>query len=1071
MKGSYKQTTRRTHALARSPEIVRTTQKYAAAAKPEVTLYTPEQETKESVHDKVPAEEKRRVETTIRTHPKRVTAAISHVETRNRDADAIFTETCTLLQDATAKLASCEERISAADMKVREATERAAACEKTIDAAEAARSQLNVETTALLAQKQKTEHALQAAGTELTAWIHSPHTKSTVSVEDLGPLTDALKIVAEELNNARTALQETREKRTQAEEANAESASQIAELQAEYEVAKGKLQVAESQMQRLREDLLALESQVSDSTQMQKELTSLTSRISEIQKERSAAEEKSEKARAALQATDATLRILRANIANQEAALASCEADKQRASDEAEKANADVKRATSEGKEKDERIAQLEVEAETMQMAHTKAKTDLHTWRQKLETQEAQEKVQSASWASALYAQNESTNRKDAALKKCTTELAAISKTNEELIKAARDQETALEMANAEAEKAKTDLAAAQETGTDKDKRLAQFQQAVQKAAADAADTEVKMRQACESQKNKLNARVLELEKHRKQEARRHLQQNCDRKVEEQKRKVKEKEAEVEEQKQKINELSRKVSNADATWQSTYRDYQKEQAKNTDLERQITAITAAKDAQIQLLEAQMKGQPGARTKLTLSASSVHSVQKTDWSKRKYVTTADSNEFHDALDVDANDTKTMHSFETSLLLSYATTYATQENKEKIHVYCGACRIHDLCELMHAPQDGDAAKQVSQSARQIVTTKLHSGKLTDAQRAFLLAATNRENIHGKLTTINTDDFDTYGDIEVWDVRELTDASGFYSKVKGLLGTRTVIDFAFWDTRKVKNMSQMFAACTLNVSGLESWCTAEVTSMNAMFQGATSFNCDIGEWDTTKLTNAMSMLQSASRFNRNLSRWNTTSLTHANYMFAYASEFAGDVSSWKTPALKDAFAMFRGASKFDCNLSGWDVRRVTTMTYMFAQARSFTGKGLEEWDVSGAIDMCHMFNSAEKFDADLSKWDVTNVKRMDKMFHGAIAFSNITSVLKWKPSSLETANDMFTNSYLKAESITEDTWIDKNDYVGKHQIQLAYLAQSMGFTRPSAAERALYTESVKFPRGVRG
>jgi hypothetical protein len=205
--------------------------------------------------------------------------------------------------------------------------------------------------------------------------------------------------------------------------------------------------------------------------------------------------------------------------------------------------------------------------------------------------------------------------------------------------------------------------------------------------------------------------------------------------------------------------------------------------------------------------------------------------------------------------------------------------------------------------------------------------------------------------------------------------------------------------------------------------------------------------------------------------LSRWNTTSLINAIYMFSDASAFAGDVSSWKTPALTDAFAMFRGASKFDCNLSGWDVRRVRTMTYMFSEARSFTGKGIEEWDVSGAIDMSHMFNSAEKFDADLRKWDVANVKRMDKMFHGAIAFTNITSVLQWKPSSLETAVDMFTNSYLKAGSITEDTWIDRNEYVGKQQIQFTYLAQSMGFTRPSAAERALYTESVEFPRDVRG
>lgn len=55
MKGSYKQTTRRTHALARSPAIVRTTQKYAAVAEPEVTLYT------EPDNNQAPFQERKRV--------------------------------------------------------------------------------------------------------------------------------------------------------------------------------------------------------------------------------------------------------------------------------------------------------------------------------------------------------------------------------------------------------------------------------------------------------------------------------------------------------------------------------------------------------------------------------------------------------------------------------------------------------------------------------------------------------------------------------------------------------------------------------------------------------------------------------------------------------------------------------------------------------------------------------------------------------------------------------------------------------------------------------------------------
>jgi hypothetical protein len=985
MKGSYKQTTRRTHALARSPAIVR--QKHAAVAKPETTLYTPEDETKESVNDKVPAEEKRRVETTIRTQPKRASAAISHVQTRNRDADARITrvqgeasnaaEMRTSLQDATAKLASCEERISAADMRVHEATERfasceqglsatnervrvadertkhaterAAACEKAIDAAEVARSELNVEMTALLAQKQKTEHALQAAGTEITAWLHSPHTKSTLSVEDLGPLTKALRTVAEELNNARIALQETREKRTQSDEASAKSASQIAELQAEYEVAKGKLQHAESQMQRLHDDLLA---QTHKGEKLESEVAAQS------------------------QASAETLAQMQLQIEAANTALAKAEGERMQAEKARDSTNS--------------RIRKIESEADEMAVLHNYATSTLIA-----SLSQKQKELDEVVAARTMLISNqlEILSRKDAAV--------------------AQERERAT--------RAESDLEACK---------------GEHRAALHRETEQNTQRDNCEKQKQRMKTNM-------KTQAARLLKKEQDCKTE-------------------LAAMRQKLQNNEELLLQVCGDHGKQGT-------QYTYETSALKAQVAAMEKEKKTPQAAHS----SQRAVHGEQKTDWSKLKYVTADEYREFHDALDVDANDTKTMHNFETSLLLSYATTYATQENKEKIHAYCGACRIHDLCELMHASQDGDDAEQVRQSARQILETKLTSGKLTDAQRTFLRAEIRSKNIHGKLRTIDIDDFDPYGDIEVWDVRELTDAPNLYAKVKRLLGNRTVIDLAFWDTRNLINVTGMFAECTLQLSGLESWCTANVTSMRSMFEEANAFNCDIGKWDTAKLADASNMFLGASNFNGNLSQWNTTSLVSSGNMFYEATAFGGDVSRWKTPALRTAVGMFRGASKFDCDLREWDMQHVQNMSYMFCDAQSFTGKGIEGWAVSNVEDMSHMFNSAEKFDADLSKWDVRNVKRMDNMFQGAIAFTNITSVLQWKPHSLERAVDMFTGSYLKTGSITEDTWIDKNDYVGKQDIQFAYLAQSMGFTRPSAAERARSTRSRvrQIPRGVRG
>ena len=49
--------------------------------------------------------------------------------------------------------------------------------------------------------------------------------------------------------------------------------------------------------------------------------------------------------------------------------------------------------------------------------------------------------------------------------------------------------------------------------------------------------------------------------------------------------------------------------------------------------------------------------------------------------------------------------------------------------------------------------------------------------------------------------------------------------------------------------------------------------------------------------------------------------------------------------------------GANKFNNDISTWDVSRVTNMFRMFAYASSFTGD-ISRWDVSRVTNMCFMF-----------------------------------------------------------------------------------------------------------------
>ena len=55
----------------------------------------------------------------------------------------------------------------------------------------------------------------------------------------------------------------------------------------------------------------------------------------------------------------------------------------------------------------------------------------------------------------------------------------------------------------------------------------------------------------------------------------------------------------------------------------------------------------------------------------------------------------------------------------------------------------------------------------------------------------------------------------------------------------------------------------------------------------------------------------------------------------------------------------------------------------------ANKFNGD-LSKWDLSKVTDMRAMFNSASSFNGDISKWDVSRVTDMEEMFSGASSFA---------------------------------------------------------------------------------
>ena len=95
-----------------------------------------------------------------------------------------------------------------------------------------------------------------------------------------------------------------------------------------------------------------------------------------------------------------------------------------------------------------------------------------------------------------------------------------------------------------------------------------------------------------------------------------------------------------------------------------------------------------------------------------------------------------------------------------------------------------------------------------------------------------------------------------------------------------------------------------------------------------------------------------------------------------------YDADLNDIDTSKITDMSQIFEW-SKFNGDISKWNVSNVKNMNSMFWHS-SFTGENgdISEWDVSNVKDMGAMFMKSD-FNGDISKWDVKNVENMSWMF----------------------------------------------------------------------------------------
>ena len=130
--------------------------------------------------------------------------------------------------------------------------------------------------------------------------------------------------------------------------------------------------------------------------------------------------------------------------------------------------------------------------------------------------------------------------------------------------------------------------------------------------------------------------------------------------------------------------------------------------------------------------------------------------------------------------------------------------------------------------------------------------------------------------------------------------------------------------------------------------------------------------------------------------------------NIVKVYSNKYRCDSLNWlDVSGITDMSLFFYCGNKYTGDISKWDVSNVKKMACMFTDTE-FNGD-IGTWDVSNVEDMGGMFINTS-FNQDISGWDVSNVTNMKSMFSRSYFNRDIS---QWDVSNVEDMTSMFFSS----------------------------------------------------------
>ncbi|HBI5902257.1 TPA: BspA family leucine-rich repeat surface protein, partial [Listeria monocytogenes] len=205
---------------------------------------------------------------------------------------------------------------------------------------------------------------------------------------------------------------------------------------------------------------------------------------------------------------------------------------------------------------------------------------------------------------------------------------------------------------------------------------------------------------------------------------------------------------------------------------------------------------------------------------------------------------------------------------------------------------------------------------------------------------------------------------------------------------------VDVSNFDTRQVKDMSEMFYGTGIDALDLSSFDTSQVTNMNGMFFLSNLKQVNLANFDTSQVTDMGSMFSRANFTSLNLSSFNTSQVTNMASMFDRAGEVSSlNLSNFDTSKVRDMRGMFNGLAELETiDVSSFDTTQVQNMASMFTGTQSLTNINLSSFDTSLVKNMNNMFEGIGVSSLDVSTFDTNQVTSMTAMFRNAVGITDL-------------------------------------------------------------------------------